>query len=64
LQYVTANIALKNSILVCHFNKRKVVHDYALSAVYVSEEQETVSPDATVKPPVMFISEPEAATAH
>jgi hypothetical protein len=54
---------LKNSIFVCRFNKRKVVH-YALNAVYVSEEQETVSPDATVKPPVMLMSDAEAATAH
>jgi len=54
---------LKNSVLVRRLNKQKVVH-YALSAVYVNDEQLTVSPEATVKPPVMFISEPEAATAH
>jgi hypothetical protein len=35
---------------------------YALSAVYVSEEQETVSPAATVKPPVILISAPEEYT--
>jgi hypothetical protein len=55
---------LKNNILVCRFNKRKVVHDYALNAVYVKDEQLTVSPDATVKPPVMLMSDAEAATAH
>ena len=37
---------------------------YALKAVYVNDEQLTVSPAATVKPPVILISEPEEATAH
>jgi hypothetical protein len=64
LQYLSANRALKNSVLVCYGNKQKLMHNYALSAVYVNDEQLTVSPEATVKPPVMFISEPEAATAH
>jgi hypothetical protein len=64
LQYVTANIASKNSIPVRCLNKRKVVHDYALNAVYVNDEQLTVSPEATVKPPVILMSDKEAATAH
>ena len=37
---------------------------YALSAVYVKLEQLTVSPAATVKPPVILMSEAEAATAQ
>ena len=37
---------------------------YALKAVYVNGEQLTVSPVFTVKPPVMFMSDKEAATAH
>tara|TARA_R110000868_G_scaffold84298_1_gene237704 strand:- start:268 stop:417 length:150 start_codon:yes stop_codon:yes gene_type:complete len=40
------------------------VHGYALKAVYVSDEQDTVSPAATVNPPVMLMSDAEAATAH
>jgi hypothetical protein len=37
---------------------------YALKAVYVNDEQLTVSPAATVKLPVMLMSEPVVPTAH
>ena len=40
------------------------LHVYAGSAVYVKEEQDTVSPDATVKPLVMLMSDADAATAQ
>ena len=64
LARLIADAALKHYSMLSILNYNHCVRHYALSAVYVRLEQETVSPAATVKPLVMLMSEAEAATAQ